>query len=273
MLNGATDGIRGVPFLRWAGSKRQLVPTLRNFWRPTFRRYVEPFAGSACLFFAIRPSKALLGDVNSDLIATYREVKYRHARLLTLLERFHNDRKTYMRMRSRSLNTMSPAMRAARFIYLNRFCFNGLYRTNTRGEFNVPYGGLRSGRLPSNSIFQSCSRTLESAKLIRGDFEKIISRTEPGDFVYMDPPFAVRNRRVFNEYNATSFSFEDLKRLRACMDNLAFRKIKFVVSYAQSEEAELLIKGFDHVTVAVRRNISGFAASRRRSKEVLVFNC
>jgi len=272
MAGGAIREARGVPFLRWAGSKRQLVPTLRQFWRPSFRRYVEPFAGSACLFFAIRPSKALLGDINSELIVAYREIKYRHAALLTLLHRFHNDRKTYLRMRSKDSSSMTSAMRAARFIYLNRFCFNGLYRTNSRGQFNVPYGGVRSGHLPSRLVFADCSNVLKSARLIRGDFETVLNRTEPGDFVYMDPPFAVRSRRVFNEYNATSFSFEDLKRLRVCMENLATKRIKFVVSYAESEEADLLIKGFDHLTVTVRRNISGFAASRRRSKEVLIFN-
>lgn len=273
MPKTAIPGSRGAPFLRWAGSKRQLVPTLREFWRPTYRRYIEPFAGSACLFFAIRPSKALLGDINSDLIATYREVKYRHEALFALLQQFHNSRETFLRIRSQNVAAMNPAARAARFIYLNRFCFNGLYRTNSQGQFNVPYGGVNSGSLPSRSALQGCSAALKPARFIRGDFEKVLSQTEPGDFVYMDPPFAIRKRRVFNEYDATAFSFEDLKRLRAAMENMAARRIKFVLSYAESEEADLLIKGFDHVLVTVKRNISGFTASRRRSTEVLVFNC
>jgi DNA adenine methylase len=108
--------------------------------------------------------------------------------------------------------------------------------------------------------------------LVRGDFQAVLARTVPGDFVYMDPPFAVRKRRVFNEYDAASFSFDDLKRLRLGMEDLTLRGIKFVVSYAESEEADLLSKGFSHTTVTVKRNISGFTGSRRRSKEVLIFN-
>jgi DNA adenine methylase len=272
MREKSTPDLPGMPLLRWAGSKRQLVPVLREFWRPTYRRYVEPFAGSACLFFAIRPSKALLGDVNSDLISTYVEIKYRHAKLLARLKRFHNNRKAFLRIRAQNFSAMSPAARAARFIYLNRFCFNGLYRTNSKGHFNVPYGGVGSGRLPSGTALERCSRALKSARLIRGDFEKVLTRVEPGDFIYMDPPFAVQKRRVFNEYDPSCFSIEDVKRLRVWMENLAARKIKFVVSYAESEEAELLLKGFDHIMVTVKRNISGFTDSRRRSTEALIFN-
>ncbi len=147
-----------------------------------------------------------------------------------------------------------------------------MYRTNARGQFNVPYGGVRSGNLPAASVFRECSRTLKSAGLVRADFQEVLSQTERGDFVYMDPPFAVRGKRVFNEYDPVSFSINDLRRLRACMETLASRRIRFVVSYADSEEADLLVKGFDHRIVMVRRNIAGFTASRRRSKEVLVFN-
>lgn len=264
--------MHGRPFLRWAGSKRQLVPTLSQFWRPTFLRYVEPFAGSACFFFAIRPRKALLGDINPELIATYIEVKYRFNRILPILERLRNDRQTYLRVRSLNLNRLDQATKAARFIYLNRFCFNGLYRTNAKGQFNVPYGGVKSGSLPSKALFTKCSRTLGSARLMCADFEKVLNRTEPGDFVYMDPPFTVRSKRIFNEYAPVLFSFKDLKRLRTCMETMASRKIRFVVSYADSEEADLLVKGFDYTTVTVRRNIAGFADSRRCSQEILISN-
>ena len=262
----------GTPFLRWAGSKRQLIPTLSQFWRPTFLRYVEPFAGSACFFFAIRPRKALLGDINPELIATYMEVKYRRDRILAILRRLPNDRQTYLRMRSLNLDRLDRATRAARFIYLNRFCFNGLYRTNGKGQFNVPYGGVKCGSLPSEALLTECSKTLESARLMCTDFQEVLNRTELGDFVYMDPPFTIRSKRVFKEYSPIIFSLKDLKRLRACMEALASRKIRFVVSYAESEEADLLIKGFDYTTVTVRRNIAGFTDSRRCSKEILVFN-
>jgi DNA adenine methylase len=272
MLKPASCEAAGVPFLRWAGSKRQLIPILRRFWQPTFRRYVEPFVGSACLFFAIRPNKALLGDINPDLIATYIEIKHRAQRVALILRKLSNDRQSYLRVRSLNPGELDQATRAARFIYLNRFCFNGLYRTNAQGEFNVPYGGVSSGSLASTTLLNECSKTLRSARVVCADFERVLDQTEPDDFVYMDPPFAVSSRRVFNEYGPTSFSIEDIERLRKCMETLAMRGVKFVLSYADSREADVLAKGFNHVTVRVRRNIAGFAHSRHWAREILVFN-
>lgn len=266
------NGDTARPLLRWAGSKRQLVPTLLRFWNPSFKRYVEPFAGSACLFFKLKPREAMLGDLNRDLIRTYIEVKYRAGKLLEALSAHRPTRAEYMRIRLLDPTLLDPTSRAARFIYLNRFCFNGLYRTNAKGQFNVPYSGAKSGNLPSESHLKECSRTLRAARLIAGDFEAILGKARRGDFVYMDPPFAVRAMRVFSEYGPASFSLSDLKRLRRCMEILESRGINFVVSYADSQEAELLCKGFKFETVDVRRNISGFANSRRRAKEILILN-
>jgi hypothetical protein len=166
MVEEAKQESPAVPFLRWAGSKRQLVPTLKQFWRPTHRRYVEPFAGSACLFFALRPRTAVLGDANPELMATYSAIKHDLDRVLTALHHLSNNPQTYLKVRSMNPSRLSKVARAARFIYLNRFCFNGLYRTNVQGRFNVPYGGIRSGKLPSPVLFKQCSMILESAKLI-----------------------------------------------------------------------------------------------------------
>src|SRR5580658_6327776 len=130
------------PFLRWAGSKRRLLPTLQTFWTKKHKRYIEPFAGSACLFFAIKPPKAILGDLNPELISTYIEVKYRLPGVLAELAKLPPwNKREYLRLRSLDTATLEPRARAARFIYLNRFCFNGIYRTNLKGQFNVPYSG------------------------------------------------------------------------------------------------------------------------------------
>src|ERR1700749_3261440 len=127
------------PFLRWAGSKRRLLPILQTFWTKKHKRYIEPFAGSACLFFAIGPPRAVLGDLNPELVATYIEVKYRIAAVLKELKTLKpTSKQEYIHLRSIELCTLSRAARAARFIYLNRFCFNGIYRTNLAGQFNVP---------------------------------------------------------------------------------------------------------------------------------------
>ncbi len=146
-----------VPFLRWAGSKRKLLPVLREYWNPSYSRYVEPFAGSACLFFHLQPSKALLGDINRDLMFTYRQVRRDLPAVLSALRKFKGNKKEYLRLRAISPTELEDAERAARFIFLNRYCFNGIYRTNLQGSFNVPYGGLRAGYIPPDEDFISCS--------------------------------------------------------------------------------------------------------------------
>lgn len=261
------------PFLRWAGSKRLLVPTLRTYWKEHHKRYLEPFVGSACLFFALRPPRAILGDVNSDLISTYLEVKYRLPSVLDALAVLPpSDREEYYRLRAFRPEDLPRAGRAARFIYLNRFGFNGIYRTNLSGQFNVPYSGIRCGSLPRAETIEKCSRRLKAARFINADFEKVLHYAEPGDLVYMDPPFAVRAHRVFREYDPSAFSNDDIKRLRAWMERLHAARVSFVVSYAESDEADVLRKGFSWETVSVRRQIAGFAAHRALSNELLISN-
>jgi DNA adenine methylase len=262
------------PFLRWAGSKRRLLPVLQTFWTKKHKRYVEPFAGSACLFFAIGPPKAILGDLNPELVRTYREVKYR---LHPVLEELHkiplNSVDEYKRLRSTDPGSLHASVRAARFIYLNRYCFNGIYRTNLQGQFNVPFSGRRCGNFPEDETFESCARRLRVARFVNGDFERVLDKAARGDLVYMDPPFAVRKRRVFREYDPSTFTHEDIERLRGWMEKLDQKRISFVVSYAESDEADLLKKGFAFQTVSVRRHIAGFVGSRILAKEIIISNC
>jgi DNA adenine methylase len=261
------------PFLRWAGSKRKLLPKLKSFWTKDHKRYVEPFAGSACLFFALKPPKAIIGDLNSELISTYIEVKYRLPAVLTELAKLPPwNKEEYLRLRSLDTSKLEPYARAARFIYLNRFCFNGIYRTNLKGQFNVPYSGDGCGAVPQDEVFQMCSRRLRGARFVNGDFGKVLSQAERGDLVYMDPPYAVQARRVFREYDPSTFTLEDIARLRSWMERLNTAGISFVVSYAESDEADVLRKDFASETVAVRRNVAGFAAHRAITNEVLISN-
>ena len=121
------------------------MPILRTYWKPDHTRYVEPFAGSACLFFSLDPNRAILGDLNADLISTYIEIKYRVDGVLKALSKFRRSKRQYMELRAVDTAKLSRSFRAARFMFLNRFCFNGLYRTNRLGRFNVPYGAQKSG--------------------------------------------------------------------------------------------------------------------------------
>lgn len=262
----------GQPFLRWAGSKRQLIPVLSMYWDYKYSRYVEPFAGSASFFFTLSPPRALLGDINIELMATYEQVKNNVRPLFLDLNTMKKGRRNYLRLRALDPLTLTPSMRAARFIYLNRFCFNGLYRTNRKGQYNVPYGGDRSGRIPSNDLLLRCSSSLKRAELSVGNFEVTLEKVKSGDFVYMDPPFSIKTKRVFNEYDASMFGLEDLYRIRKWMIRLDRKNVHFLVSYAESEEADLLRDGFHAEVVVVRRNIAGFTERRKPARELLISN-
>jgi DNA adenine methylase len=221
----------------------------------------------------LKPAKAILGDMNPELISTYIEVKYRLAAVLRELAAMPPwNKDEYLRLRSLDTSMLDPHVRAARFIYLNRFCFNGIYRTNLRGQFNVPYSGDGCGSMPQNDVFELCSRHLRAARFVNGDFARVLSQAEKGDLVYMDPPYAVRARRVFREYDPSTFTHEDIARLRAWMERLNAAGINFVVSYAESDEANILKKNFSYETVAVRRNVAGFAAHRAMTNELLISN-
>lgn len=261
-----------VPFLRWAGSKRRLLSTLSAYWNPSFERYVEPFSGSACLFFHLAPAKAVLGDINSELIFAYRQVRDNLSNVLAKLHEWRGDKAQYLELRNVDPISLPDAKRAARFIYLNRYCFNGIYRTNAKGEFNVPFGGWRAGYIPPKEDFLACARLLLNAKLKVASFEKVLRGVRAGDFVYMDPPFSVSNRRVFREYDPSSFDLSKMEVLRAWLPKIDAIGAKFLVSYADSKEGRYLSTGYNVRRVSVRRNIAGFTGSRGRSYELLISN-
>jgi DNA adenine methylase len=261
------------PFLRWAGSKRRLLPKLAAYWSHERERYVEPFVGSAALFFAIRPPQALLTDINSDLIETFARIRDEPAKVHGRLVRLPLGRESYYSLRATDPASLKPADRAARFIFLNRFCFNGLYRTNTKGAFNVPYAPVGTGRLPSWEQLQACSRLLATSDLRDGDFEKILlENVKRTDFVYLDPPYAVQNRRVFRQYGPDTFGTSDLKRLSVVLNEIDARGAHFVLSYAWCREANQAFKNWPTRRVYAQRNIAGFARHRRRAAELIVSN-
>lgn len=260
------------PFLRWAGSKRRLLPTLIESVPESFGRYIEPFAGSACLFFALDLREGILGDVNPELIHTYREVKKNVNEVIENLTAFKNTAAEYYSTRALNPSLLTPSMRAARLIYLNRFCFNGLYRTNRDGQFNVPYGGYKCGPLPSANMLHECSRILKKVKLVRGSFEKTLEYAQSGDFVYLDPPYCIRSRRVFSEYSHFNFGDDQLSALRKHLKTLNQKGVLFLVSYGVSHEAKELAKDFQTRRVTVKRHIAGKCSQRRRNRELLITN-
>lgn len=260
------------PFLRWAGSKRQLIPHLSQLWSPSYKRYVEPFAGSAALFFAVKPGKAILGDLNRELINALRSVRTSPKRVHNALKKFRRGERNYYAIRKLSPNTLNRTQRAARFIYLNRYCFNGIWRTNKRGQFNVPYGAKRSGKLPSLSHLQQCARSLKTATLINADFRETLSRVRRGDFVYLDPPYAVTNKRIFAEYSRKEFGVEEISELERWLKKIDKKGARFVLSYIYCRESRDRFRKWKRCRVITKRKISGFTASRGAQFELRVTN-
>jgi DNA adenine methylase len=261
---------RAKPFLRWAGSKRKQLGRLSSFWSPSHARYVEPFAGSACLFFELAPQAAVLGDNNSSLIELYRVVRDQPENIFRRLCRIGRDSDTYYRWRDLKPAKLDRETRAVRFIYLNRNCFNGIFRTNVKGEFNVPIG-VRTGVYISKDDLLLCARLLERATLVAGDFEKTLKHVQAGDFVYLDPPFALESRRVFRHYGNRSFQTTDVPRLGDALRRITAAGADFLVSYADCTEARGLAREWTSIRLPIPRHIGG-NDRRRHAYEWLITN-
>lgn len=259
-------------FLRWAGSKRQIRSLLASYWQNQYSSYIEPFVGSGNLFFYLQPQKSILGDINKELIDTYIQIKSCAEHVYNLLISFPTGEKAYYYIRSIKPDTLSPQEAAARFIYLNIFSFNGLYRTNLDGNFNVPYGRRKETNFPKFDRYLKCSQSLQNTELINGDFEIVLNLAKSGDFIYLDPPYRIKAKKTFNEYDKASFCANDVLRLRNHLEILSSRGVTFLLSYAKSEEAEILMEGYKRLEIVVRRNIAGFVKDRRNAEEWLITN-
>lgn len=259
------------PIFRWAGSKRKLLPRLSRLWPNDDTRYIEPFAGSACLFFYLRPTASIISDTNHELIDAYKTIASRPRSVYTKLQSLDRTPDTYYRVRSQRPSTLSATRRAVRFLYLNRNCFNGIYRTNLKGQFNVPFG-MRPGDYPPWDLFHSAAQQLRLARLRCCDFGSCLRHATAGDFVYIDPPYAIDSRRVFREYGAQHFGPAHLNRLRHHLNQLERRHAIFVVSYADCRESRQLAKEWPSTRIKVRRHVAGFAGHRRGAHEIIMTN-
>lgn len=260
-------------FLRWAGSKRKLVPLLSKYYSKEYKRYFEPFMGSAVLYYDIQPKRGIISDINIDLVNTYNAIKYHPRAVSNRLKKISLGKDSYYKIRALHPDELDEFDSAARFIFLNRFCFNGLYRTNKKGEFNVPYSSSRTGKLPDFKRIQHSSERLKGAKIICSDFEELLLKySKAGDFVYLDPPYATSNKRIFRQYGPQEFSIDDIARLANVLEVLDQRGVDFVLSYAWCSEAKNAYSKWSMRKIDVRRNISGFVNSRRIDNEMIVTN-
>lgn len=267
------DTIVAKPFLRWAGSKRSVVKKLAQNTPPNFTRYFEPFVGSGALFFHLRPMEAVLSDLNWDVVNLFHQVKERPEELHGRLVKPIRDKQTYLEIREKFGTEEDKLDRAASMLFLNRNCFNGLYRTNKTGKFNVPYAAKGRGNYPSLEDLLVSSRQLQNVRIIHGDFSTVIaSEIRENDFVYLDPPYVKSEGRIFNEYVKGHFNHQDTHRLAVLLREIHSKGAFFLLSFIDDAIIEEIATEWGSEKYLVQKNISGFAASRRKSSEILVKN-
>jgi len=243
----------------------------QNLFPATFNRLIEPFAGGAAVFFCLAPTRAWLNDVNVDLIDTYRAIAgdWRAVvRLLNMYQRNHSEEFYY---KARDSKPRSLAGRAAKFIYLNRTCFNGLYRVNLNGDFNVPIGTKSSVLLPEDDFAEAGLR-LSKARLTTWDFERVINQALEGDFVFADPPYTVRhNLNGFIKYNEKLFSWADQERLHDALVRASERGAHVVMSNADHASIRELYADSQEMHSVTRQSVMAASSEKRKvTTELLV---
>jgi DNA adenine methylase len=267
------------PIVKWVGGKTrllaQLLPLLPN--GVELMRHVEPFVGGGALFFARRPERALLCDVNPQLCATYAAVRDEIDAVIEPLRRLsarHSPEHYYqVRHRYNHATKLSRGERAAQFLYLNKTCFNGLHRVNRRGEFNVPAGRYTNPRILDEGLLRAASGELARAELLCESFEGLLARAKPGDFVYFDPPYEpVSPTANFTAYAQDGFSREDQTRLRDVFSELDRRRCKLMLSNSDVPFIRDLYRKFRLDVVAAPRAINCDATRRGLVSEVVVRN-
>ncbi|MFW1676960.1 DNA adenine methylase [Pontibacter sp. JAM-7] len=262
--------MRSKPLIRWAGSKRKLLPMLTANAPSSYKRYVEPFCGSASLFFELPDSPALLSDINVDLVNALNTIK-NDPTIRSQLVKIPATKEEYYRIRAIEPESISKVDRAIRFLYLNRYCFNGVYRTNQKGQFNVPMG-TRTGEFPSEAVFDEARKRLANAEISVADYKTTLTKIGDGDFVYIDPPYS-KSGRFTGEYGLGSFDSSELPEFFDNLAELDRRGAKFLFSYRACEETrELLSEDYQVEVIPVKRHVSGFKESWNDSKEILVKN-
>ncbi len=265
------------PFLKWVGGKGQLLPELISRMPKKIDRYFEPFVGGGALFFNLQPTKAILSDANPELINLYEVVRDNVEALIKDLKKHKYAEKYFYKIRSAdrtaAYKKWSPLKRASRLIYLNKTCFNGLYRVNSSGFFNTPFGRYTNPTIVDEKNLRACSVALQKVKIQVGGFESIERLVKKNDFVYFDPPYVpLSNTSAFTSYGKHGF---DLRMQRSLFDlccRLDKRGIKFMLSNSSAPFIRKLYKQFRVELVDATRSINSKATKRGAIKEVIVTN-
>lgn len=267
---------RARPFIKWAGGKRQLLKELTASL-PQFKDYHEPFIGGGALFFELYNKNLLkhanLYDYNEELITTYKVVKENPLALIEELQNtvYKNNKATFYRIRSEIPTDI--VKRAARFIYLNHTSYNGLYRVNANGVFNVPFGNYKNPRFFEKDVIQADSKALQKAELYSGDFSAVLHHANPGDLVYFDPPYnPLSKTSSFTSYTSADFNSKDQERLANVVKSLDKRGCFVMLSNSSTELVRSLYEGYHFRTVYANRAINCKANGRGKIAELIITN-
>jgi DNA adenine methylase len=260
------------PFLKWAGGKRQLLPSLLARIPGTYGTFFEPFVGGGALFFAARPRRAVLADVNERLVRTYRGVRDDVEKVIALLATYPHDETFFYEMRDRAVDASSDAEVAAWFIYLNKTAYNGLYRVNRRDRFNVPFGRYTNPTICDAPNLRACAAALAGVEVIVADFESVVRRADRGDFVYFDPPYVpLSATSSFTSYTSDGFGAGEQTRLRDVIRALKRRGVSVVASNSSAPFVrELYADGFELHEVSATRMVNSRASSRGAVPELVI---
>ncbi len=261
------------PPIKWAGGKTQLLSQLRPLYPKRFNLYLEPFVGGGAVFFDLRPDNALLLDSNFELINFYQVVKNNLDELLHDLEKHRNEKIYYYEVRSLDSTQMGSIERASRFLFMNKTCFNGLWRVNKKGKFNVPFGGYKNPNFRDRENLYMVSVALQNTEVICSDFSSVLEYATPGSFVYLDPPYhPLSETSNFTSYTKDSFGKEEQICLADVFRELDERNCNVMLSNSDTEFIWSLYKDFDITVVYARRTINSKGNKRGPVSELVIRN-
>lgn len=272
-MESRLDSIRIKPFLKWAGGKRWLVDKHSDLLDVEFDRYIEPFLGSGAVFFSLAPCSSILCDKNEELIEAYSAIKNDWQLVFAYLKKHNSNHSKEYYYKIRSAKFRTPHTRAARFLYLNRTCWNGLYRVNLKGEFNVPMG-TKTKVVMDDDDFEKVSENLANSELLAGDFELALEKAGAGDFVFVDPPYTIKhNYNGFVKYNESIFSWQDQERLRDLVSEATTRGAKVIVTNASHDSIRDLYYNIGEITTLNRASVISGKANARGTYDEVVIRC
>lgn len=269
------------PFTKWTGGKRQLFPEIKSRMPEVYNNYFEPFIGGGALFFELAPQTAFINDFNTELINCYQQIKDNPTQLIKLLgeHQENNSKDYYLELRSVDrddrINQMSLVERAARIMYMLRVNFNGLYRVNSKNQFNVPYGKYKNPKVLDENLILAISDYLNknNITILSGDFEEAVAQVQKGDFVYFDPPYVpLSQTSTFTSYTNEGFSYTDQVRLRNTFERLSKKGAYVMLSNSSSPLVEELYQDFYIHKVEATRTNGAKSSSRGKIKEIIVTN-